>query len=393
MRIAYAVTAFLSLFTAIALTLYLLSGLARMVRDRLGDRFLLPAAVTRVGWGAALLALLIGAAAVNTGTNLLYLMLSTLFALFLVSVLMGRGNLSRIAVSVRPPRTIHAGEEVDLLVEISNRSRLASSFGVSLIQRVVSSRRPPPGGQDALTGTFIASLSPKEKIEVVLPVRFPERGEAELRPLTLLSVFPFGMIERRARRGVSQRVLVYPRRVEIGEGRRFSAAGAGTVDTGGRGHGLGLYSIRNYTPGDPARSIHWKLSAKGLGLMIREQEREENPRYRICIQPSLPAEPGAGDLERFERALGIGATLTRRLAESGFEVGLWTPAGMVRFGDGPRHMHAILRLLALAEPGDYVGTRPPPPLRDGIDLNITGTESAARDGIADARDPDARMPR
>lgn len=377
MTAAPAITLFLMLFTAVALTLYLFSMLARMARDRLGDRYLLPASVTQTGWGAALLTLLIGAAAVNTGTNLLYLMLSTILALFFVSFLLGRGNLSRMAVALHPPASVHARELTEIRAEITNRSRLLGSFGVSMLQRVTDA--PGRAGRDEnplLAGAFVDSLAPRERRELAIPIRFPSRGEAELRPLMLISVFPFGMVERRARRGGGQRVLVYPQRIEIGEALRSASADSGSTETGGKGHGLGLYSIRNYAAGDPAKSIHWKLSAKGLGLMVREHEREENPRYRICIQPSLPPRPDAEDLARFERALSVGATLVRRLAEGGFEVGLWSPSGSVRFGRGAGHMHSILRLLALASWRDCTAAAEPPALRDGVDLHVTGRERA-----------------
>lgn len=51
--------------------------------------------------------------------------------------------------------------------------------------------------------------------------------------------------------------------------------------TGGRGHDLGWkprpgggpgedYDLREYRPGDPMRSVHWKLSSKLDGLVVRE---------------------------------------------------------------------------------------------------------------------------
>ncbi|NIQ94316.1 MAG: hypothetical protein GWN87_08975, partial [Desulfuromonadales bacterium] len=56
-----------------------------------------------------MLTLLLGFAAVNTGNNLLYLMVSALLGFMAVSGLIGRYNLARLRVEFAAPPEIYAG--------------------------------------------------------------------------------------------------------------------------------------------------------------------------------------------------------------------------------------------------------------------------------------------
>src|SRR5690606_23809893 len=77
------------------------------------------------------LMLIVGFSAWNTGNNLLFLVLSLLAAAFTVSFLAGSVCLKTLAVTMRFPEPIFAGERTPILVSLDNRERFFASYSVS----------------------------------------------------------------------------------------------------------------------------------------------------------------------------------------------------------------------------------------------------------------------
>lgn len=319
---------------------------------------------TSAGLGALGLTVLIGLAAFNTGTNLLYVMLATLLACGSLSLLYGRINLAFLTPERRLPREIHAGEPVEMEWELGNSKRWLWSYGIGL--REIGPRETPPAA------AFFLTAPGRRSVHRRLSVQFERRGLMALDLIELSSSFPFGLVEYRTRFSRPAEVLVLPRLVPVRDIRNRQSQSSGERQTPVRGHGSSLFSIRDYVVGDPSRSIHWKLSAKGMGVKVRENEHEDSRRAIVGLNFKSPAAPTAQDAERFERAISVAASLARELTDGGAEVGLWTAAGSIELGRGAGHLRRIMRALALIEIGECREPRAAPRLEPGCGLLWVG---------------------
>src|SRR5262249_18312266 len=78
------------------------------------------------------LILLVTILSLSSGNNLLYLVLAALLATMFVSWVTSRLNLNRIAVSIRFPNHIFAGELAPFDLSVTNRNRLIPAFSLTV---------------------------------------------------------------------------------------------------------------------------------------------------------------------------------------------------------------------------------------------------------------------
>jgi uncharacterized protein (DUF58 family) len=343
--------------------------------------------LTSVGLGVVMITLMIIAAAFNTGTNLLYMIVATLLSFCTVSLIYGRMNIARLEVRRRLPSEVFAGEKTDYELELKNRKRWLSSYGIGLIETAEQL-----AGQTL--NAFFLSAAPGQSATRTVEIVFPRRGLVRMERLLVASCFPFGFVEFRTRKKLSSEALVYPKLLPVESILRLQGPDLGEREMGLRGHGVSLFAIRDYQAGDPARSIHWKLSSKGTGIKTREYEREESKTILLILDFTLPPEPSEEDLERFERAVSATASLAKYFLDHGHEAALWTPAGTISKGIGPHHLRRILRSLALVEAdqfkGDYEYPRPGPEVTEVWISSRGGEKDAVRGGDGRWRiDPEA----
>ena len=131
-----------------------------------------------------------------------------------------------------------------------------------------------------------------------------QRALSEGHQVTLSTTAPFGMVERRrvlANRRVSVVHPVPARAAEVavrgGEGDEPAGEPART--------GPDLHSVREWRPGDEARHVHWRSTARHGRLVVVEPERTVSRRLALVVagEPSSPelggaALPGRGHRRR-----------------------------------------------------------------------------------------------
>lgn len=289
------------------------------------------------------MAVLILLAAFNTGTNLLYIMGGTLLSLLTLSLAYGRVNVARLSATLETPTEEYQDRESTVTFKLSNAKGRVTRYG--LIAGAPCSRSDPEKPR-----TLFTMIAPNETHERHAPIRYLRRGIACLDSIELVSYFPLSMIEYRRRIPCDARTLVYPKLIPIG--RRFGGrtAGPGQQELAVKGHGSELHAIREYVPGDPARDIHWKLSAKGTGIKVREYESEATSEIELLLDFPIPEEqPTPAEAGEFEMALSVAASLARHYIDLARSVGLWTAGGEVPSGDGANHLRRIYRALATLE--------------------------------------------
>ena len=245
--------------------------------------------------------LFLGVAAVNTGNNLLFLIVCAMLGFMAVSGILGWLNIRGLSVSVHFPDEIYAGLETLVSVRIENRKRFLPSFLVTA----------------AVSGNPISFilLDPGLPQTGSLLVAFKERGSQGVQKALLSSPFPVNFFVRCSVAPVAGSFSVFPAPRPA-----FGLFPPGKPDIGQalassvKGYEGDLAKISDYRGGESLKLIHWRLSAKHEVFKVKEMTATAfEP---VVLEPDLI--PGADLEERLSHC----AYLVNRLVRGGRPVGL-----------------------------------------------------------------------
>jgi uncharacterized protein (DUF58 family) len=296
---------------------------------------------TRDGWWCLGAALGLGFAAINTGNNLLYLLVSMLLGLIVVSGVLSEQSIRRLRVEPLPPGELFAGVPALLGARVVNRKRRRTSYSVTI---------------EVLDGghrTYLPRLEAGGERLVTWQAGAPARGRRRFPAFRIVTRFPFGLFVKGRQLVPDAEMLVYPAVTPIADGRRRQVEGAGSSAARRRGRGHDLYNLRDYRPGDDPRLIHWRSSAKSGALIVREREADSARDTRLVLRGT-----GERDPARLERGLSEAASLAAHLLRAGGAVELVGRGVRVPPGSGPAQRTRILTALALWDPR-AAGAAPP----------------------------------
>ena len=311
--------------------------------------------ITRDGWIYMAGILLVALPALNTGNNLLFLILSSLIAIILMSGILSSITLSGIEMRLELPEHIFAAQPVRAMVELENEKLTLPSFSL----RVEAAKAKGAAAPAAMleTPVYFPYLPKHDRVQQIVPMTFPRRGVYRQEAFRIVTRFPFGFLQKSRHVNLKTEALVYPSVGPSEEYLEVLPGIQGALESLAKGRGQDLYALRDYVPTDSARHVHWKASARYGSLMVREFAREDDCRVLLVLDPHLSADQAAGlqpgisgPNERFERAVSICASLAWHFYESSsllqfrgatMETTL-APAGDIIF--------AILRYLALEQP-------------------------------------------
>jgi uncharacterized protein (DUF58 family) len=297
-------------------------------RRRLGPR--VHVRPTRTGLAYIVLVLGVLVAAVNTGNNLLYLVLSAMLALLVLSNLLAELNLRGLEVRRSLPVEVFAGHPAPGAFELHNLRRRFPAVTVHIDEL-------DGGGARGL----VLLLPPGEQAPAPVHWLLPRRGMARLGAVRLWSEFPFGLVRRWIDQPLAEQVLVYPAPAE-GRG-ALPGLGLGTTreDPRRRGREGDFQSLRPYQPGDPIRDLHWPTAARTGKAMVVQRGAEAAPQVLIRVEEARG--------ERWERALSIAAGEVERHARRGDAVGILLGGSRLEPRTGEAWRRRLLTELALAE--------------------------------------------
>lgn len=304
--------------------------------------FVFPRTLSFTKEGRRFIAILfvIGIAAINTGNNLLYLVVAMMLSLIVISGILSESTLRKIEIYRTMPRHIFA--EMPALVRwtISNNKSLVPSFSLMLAEI----------GQKKLTTDvgYILKLSSQSHLTQIKSYIFNKRGWHQLDGFKINTRFPFGFFLKGRRLQAPLRVLVYPKLKSLKNAAELSHEAAGDTVARAKGQGSRLYNIRDYTLVDDSRLIHWKSSAKTLRLMAKEFDREEKKQVKIVFS-NIALELPDFD-EKFETMVEKAAGLADYFINSGFKVSFKSLNAEIPPKSGREQLYRILRELALIEP-------------------------------------------
>lgn len=261
----------------------------------------------------------------NTGNNLLYLLVSALLGFMSVSGVLGKWNLARVEVRYLPPAEIYDGLPTLMGIELVNRRRWLPIF---LMEVVVAGR-----------SVFFPLVEPRRSRQKSLEVTLSGRGDRALPGVAVRSRFPVNFFIRAQGQVSTEKVTVFPAPQACPEFRQFDPGGGrGAQESQQKGFEGDINRISNYQGGEPFKSIHWKLSARHDRLKVKELSAAS----RKPVVLNLAELPGSSLEQRLRHA----CYLVNRWLRDGWPVGLKAGSQELPAGSGLRHKLLLLRMLA-----------------------------------------------
>ena len=315
-------------------------------------------------------------AALNTGNNLLYIIVAAMLAAILVSGVASAFVLRELELDVRLPEHVFARRQVSGRIVLRNLRHWLPAFSVSVVPPKREKLRKewqweratftfPPGRspdrqwirlpdrslrriQQAMPkagifekSIFFPYIPSTADASADLALQFERRGRYQQDSFGLSTRFPFSFLTKTRRLPIAREVIVYPPVEPTDEFFQVLPLITGEFETFVRGRGYDLYRIREYMPEDSARHVDWKATAKSGSPKVREFTREDERKLRILFD-----NPPQGMVREavYENAVNLAASLawyfTAEDAETSF----------VTQGYSGSDLYAFLAHLAVIEP-------------------------------------------
>jgi uncharacterized protein (DUF58 family) len=259
--------------------------------------------------------LVVALAALNTGNNLLFMILACLLAGVLISGLLSRLVLSGVDVQLEMPEHIFAGKPIMAIAELHNTKQTMPSFSVLLVsdekQKTKKKSLAEPAPSILARSVYFPHVPRQQTVRQNVELTFPRRGIYRQDALGLRTKFPFGFLEKTRRVGSEVEALVYPSVEPTEQLCEILPLVSGEMESYQRGRGNDLYSIRDYQFNDSARHVDWKATARTGALQVREYAREDERRVLLAFDPYMNSREELSVLgaDRFERAVALCAGL------------------------------------------------------------------------------------
>lgn len=302
--------------------------------------------VTREGKWIIGIAILLGGAAVNTGNNLLYLLLSLVISVIAVSGILSELGLRDLLLERCYPQELEVGQVGALRVEVQNPKQRA------VLHLQIGELMDATEDADVRDG-YILHLAGGETGQAFAAIRPKRRGPIRTVGLSLATAYPFGFASKSRLFDDPAEFLALPPVAEV----RLPWQGAldrlGQETSPKIGQGDAFAGLRDAREGDSLRDIHWKVSARRQRLIAREWQAETR-RIALVRFAHVACEDSAAP-QQLDAACSVVAGLCAALLDAGFAVGLQTLQGAVlpeADGGGHEQLLRIRRHLAWLLPAD-----------------------------------------
>jgi uncharacterized protein (DUF58 family) len=294
--------------------------------------------LTTEGTRFLLFTLAVGVAAINTGNNLFYLLLSMMLSLIILSGLLSEQCVRRLEFHRHIPDYLFANEPATVTLWIANRKSRIPSLSLRLLDVVA--------GQDLDRGLHLAHLAPQSSALLCYPLLVPRRGQYRFDGVRAVTPFPFGLFHKKLFYPFTAGIIVCPEMIPLSPILidELNAMGQDQA-LARRGQGNSLYNLREFRPGDDSRAIHWMTTARTSKLMLRETEAEDQRQVTLAVSTIAPVEEDGA----FERALSIAASLFDLFLKGGYQVRLLLGDQQEIVVSGEEQSFHLFHALALCE--------------------------------------------
>ena len=294
---------------------------------------------TRAGWSFSVTLAVMLVAAINYQLNLGYALTFLLGGAALVSMHQSHANLRRLALRVKAPAPVFAGEPATLEIVFDNPGGERHGVGLGLYE----SRREG-----------MAFCDVPAQGSALLRLRFTplQRGRHALPTLLVETRFPLGLFRAWTVWRPAAQVLVYPAPEQPAPALPTGRASAGGDPTTRQGAGSEFDGVRAYRRGDPLRQVAWKKVARAGEMVSRDTSASSS-------QTLLLDYTTAGDvrgLDDPEQRLSRLATWVLAAERGGLAFGLKLPGLNLPAAGGEAQRRDALSALALWQPQRRAGT-------------------------------------
>jgi uncharacterized protein (DUF58 family) len=307
---------------------------------------------------------IVAVAALNTGNNLLFLVLGCMLAGIVLSGILSRITLTGVELHLELPEHVFAGEPAPAVVELTNLKRVMPSFALRVMGQKIEGKSSATETKSSKIGAalldrpvYFPYLPRGRTVRNRVELLFPRRGVYRQETLALLSRFPFGFLEKTRKLPARAEISVYPSIEPTDNFYEILPLLSGELESYQRGRGHDLYAIRDFVSTDGARFVDWKASAKSGSMKVKEFAREDERRVLIAFDPFIathndPAEENdpARAAETFERAVSFCACLAWHFRELESVIGFRTADGEVSLAPAAENIYDILQQLAAIQP-------------------------------------------
>jgi len=296
----------------------------------------------------------IAIAALNTGNNLLFIIVANLLAAILLSGVLSAVVLNGIVLDFTLPDHVFAERPLVSRLKVENLKWAFPSFSLTVSahdpRKGKRKRRAEPAPRQILDAPIYVPYIPhRSAVTQHVELTFPLRGRYTQEGFRVSTKFPFGLLLKAHEVESKREILVLPNVQPTEEFYEILPLIGGDIESLLKGRGHDLYAIRDYQESDSARFVDWKATAKAQQLKVREFTREDERRLVLVFDPML-RDRSEKSLAQFEKGVNFCACLAWHFheidAEMRFVAGdyetLMAPAGDI--------IYPILEKLALIEP-------------------------------------------
>lgn len=295
--------------------------------------------LTREGLGFIMILFGIGLGAINTGNNLLYLILAMCCSFIAVSGVLSEMSLKKLRVQADGPDFLYAQEPGSIRLKLTNNKKWAPTYSIRI--KVAPSQQPYTLAPEPYY-FFVASGETNEK-SVMLTAS--KRGHLKIGACRLATRFPFGFFYKTKTVPLNLETVIFPaiHQIKLPNLSEAGLEGDGILQQ----RGDELYAIREYQPGDSLSSVHWKSSAKTERLRVKEFNSQNS--YTIFLNLTDPNTNQSVQEEIREQRVSETASLVYHLIQKGHEVSLKTNDTQTKFGNSQQHLIELMNVLAFIE--------------------------------------------
>jgi hypothetical protein len=318
---------------------------------------------TREGLVYLIIIAVITVAALNTGNNLLFIILASLLAGILVSGILSRIVLSQLELEFVLPDHIFAERPMISRLSLVNLKWFFPSFSVTIsardAQKVKRKKNLPPTPRPAPYGSgssrildqrvYVPYVPRRSVVTQHVELTFPHRGRYTQEGFRVSTKFPFGLLGKAHEVSSRQEILVLPKVEPTEEFYEILPLLGGEVESFYKGRGHDLYSIRDYQESDTARHVDWKATAKSQQLKVREFTREDERRLVLVFDPRL-RQADQRTLQQFEKGVKLCACLAWHFYEIDAQMQFLSEGMETRMAPAAEIIYPVLETLALIDP-------------------------------------------
>lgn len=345
--------------------------IARLRRWLRPPRVLRP---TRAGWLFFVIIFGVGFAALNTGNNLLYLVLALMLAFLTLSGVLSEAALRGIEVRRRIPRELYAMANNPVQLEITNGQKRVPAFAIVVedrlqhredgdsqleasteVPRKRRRKRKRRAAVEPAGRCFALRIGANETVARRYMLTPSRRGPLAFSSFQISTRFPFGLFMKSREFEAVEPAVVFPEIKGAGVVAHVPRTGeSGRASVTQMGQGGSVAGVREHQDGDSPKHVHWPTSLRRRALLVCQTEEERAAEIEVRLQPGReggrdPGHDGDERDSRFENGVSRAATEVVDHLRAGHAVGLRTDATRLPAASGVRQKRLLLSFLAHVE--------------------------------------------